>query len=76
MLGYPVQGKDAAKHLLILCQRSCSVAEYSLKFRTLAANLGWNDESLQVVFLNGLSDQVKDKSVKRDDTDTFDPLIS
>lgn len=48
-----------------------SVAECSVEFRSLGANSGWNDESLKGVFLNGLSDQVKDELAARDEPDTF-----
>lgn len=61
IFNHPFQGKAAAKHLLILHQGPLSVAE----FRTLATGLGWNDESLQVVFLNGLSEQVKHELAAR-----------
>ncbi|XP_062923390.1 cadherin-1-like [Mobula hypostoma] len=52
------------------------VAEYSVEFRTLAAGSGWNDEALQGVFRNGLSDMVKDELAASDDTDSLDSLIS
>lgn len=68
---HPVLGKDAAKCLLIL-----SVAEYSVEFQTLAANLGWNDESLQGVLLNALSDPVQDDFAVRDNHNNLDSLIS
>lgn len=48
---------------------------YSVVFRTLAADSGWNDESFQEVFLNRLGDQVKDKLETRDNTDTTDSQI-
>lgn len=42
-----LKGKDISQRLLSLNQGARSVAEYSVEFRTLAAESGWNDESLQ-----------------------------
>ncbi|XP_072889749.1 uncharacterized protein [Hemitrygon akajei] len=56
---HPVRYKDAAKRLLALRQGSRSVAEYSVEFRTLAADSGWNDEALQEVFQQGLCDKTR-----------------
>lgn len=44
---HAVKGKDISQRLLSLNQGARSVAEYSVEFRTLAAESGWNDESLQ-----------------------------
>lgn len=73
---HPVQGRDTAKCLLALHQGPCSVAEYSVVLRTLAVDSGWNEESLQGIFLNSLSDQVKEELVEIDKPDTLDSLIS
>lgn len=54
----PVQGRDAAKCMLVLHQWSCSMVDYSVEFRTLAVDSAWNEESLQGVFLKGLSDKL------------------
>lgn len=47
---------------------------YSVEFTILARTSGWNKESLQRVFLNGLSDQVKDELAARDEPDTLDSI--
>lgn len=72
----PVQDKKAIKHLLTLCQGSHSIMEYAVEFRILAAASIWNDKVFQGVFLNGLSDQIKDELVTRDEPDNYDSLIS
>lgn len=36
----------------------------------------WNDEALQGVFLQGLSDDIKNKLVAMDDPQGLDPLVS
>ncbi|KAF7640739.1 hypothetical protein LDENG_00018860, partial [Lucifuga dentata] len=73
---HPVQGKDAAKRLLSLRQGSRSVAEYSIDFRVLAAESGWNEEALQGAYLQGLTEKIKDELAARDDTNSLDSLIS
>lgn len=73
---HPVKGKEASKRLLSLNQGARSVAEYSVEFRTLAAEAGWDESALQSVFLNGLSEQLKDEMALRDDSDDLDSLVS
>lgn len=73
---HPVKGKDASKRLLTLHQGTRSVAEYSVEFRTLSAEAGWDDAALQTVFLNGLSEQLKDELALKDDSSDLDSLIS
>lgn len=73
---HPVQGKEASKRLLCLNQGAHSVAEYSVEFRTLAAEAGWDDSALQTVFINGLSEQLKDELALKDEATDLDSLIS
>lgn len=73
---HPVSGRDATKRLLSLRQGSRSVAEYSVEFRTLAAEAGWNDTALQGVFQTGLTDSVKDELAVRDESANLDELVS
>ncbi|KAI2643080.1 Retrotransposon-derived protein PEG10 [Labeo rohita] len=42
-------------------QGNCTVADYSIEFRTLAAECGWNSEAQWDMFLYGLSDFIKDE---------------
>ncbi|KAI2649094.1 Transposon Tf2-9 polyprotein [Labeo rohita] len=55
---------------------SRSVAEYSVEFCIIAAEPGWNDVSLQELFLNGLSDRIKDELAVKDRCDSLDSLVS
>ena len=73
---HPVQGKEAASKLLSLRQGPRSVAEFSVDFRILAAESGWDETALRGVFVHGLSDTVKDELAARDETDSLDSLIS
>ncbi len=71
---HPVQGRDAANRLTQAGVRSA--AEFSVEFRTVAAESGWNAEALLGVFLKGLSDQLKDELAARDDSTSLDALIT
>lgn len=73
---HPVCIGDAAKRLLNLRQSQRSVADYSVEFRILAAEAGWNDEALRGVFLHGLCEQLKDELAVRDETNSLDALIN
>lgn len=67
----------AARRLHSLRQGSHSVADFSIEFRTLAAECGWEDHSaLQMVFYAGLNDSIKDGLVDREDPKDLDSLIN
>ncbi|KAK3548349.1 hypothetical protein QTP70_010580 [Hemibagrus guttatus] len=53
---------------------SCAT-EYAIQFRTIAAGNGWNDESLMVCFLNGLSEAIKDDLATREPARDLETLI-
>ncbi|KAF7645472.1 hypothetical protein LDENG_00203970 [Lucifuga dentata] len=73
---HPDHCGDTAKRLLNLHQGSRSVADFSIEFRTLAADAKWDDEALCSVFLNGLSEQLKDELASHEEPATFDSLVS
>ncbi|KAK3518632.1 hypothetical protein QTP70_006074 [Hemibagrus guttatus] len=52
---YPAGGKDISIQLMELRQGSDSVADYAIKFRTLAVQSGWNNVTLWAVFHAGLN---------------------
>lgn len=54
-----VAGKDAARLLAELKQGGRTVADYSIQFRTLAAECRWNEEAQWDMFLHGLADRVQ-----------------
>lgn len=54
-------GCEAARALMGLRQGRRHVADYTIEFRTLAADSGWNSSSLFDTFLFGLSDPLKDQ---------------
>ncbi|KAK3571076.1 hypothetical protein QTP86_001322 [Hemibagrus guttatus] len=51
----PAGGKDISIQLMEFRQGSGSAADYAIKFRTLAAQSGWNDAALWAVFRAGLN---------------------
>ena len=73
---YPITSHDVSKQLLSLRQGPSSLANYSVEFRTLAAELGWDDGALQIIFLKGLNDTVKDCLVGRAETESLQELIA
>ena len=73
---HPVRGREASQRLLHLRQGSRSVASFAVEFRTLAAESGWNGEALQGVFLNALSDDIKDQLAFREESTDLDELIA
>ena len=54
-----VAGREAARLLADLHQGNGSVSEYSIRFRTLAAECRWNEEAQWDRFLHGLADRVQ-----------------
>lgn len=72
---HPVQGRDASYRLTAICQGSQSVADYTIEFRTLAAESGCNDMALQGAFYRGPREQLKDELATRDDAALLDQLI-
>ncbi|KAL0169495.1 hypothetical protein M9458_034091, partial [Cirrhinus mrigala] len=52
-------GREAARTLMDLRQGERSVSDYSIEFRTLAAECKWNEEAQWDRFLHGLADRVQ-----------------
>lgn len=68
-------GREAARVLAELRQGNRSVADYSIEFRTLAAECGWNAEAQWDMFLHGLSDCLQDEIYTLDLPKTLDELV-
>lgn len=73
---HEVNDKDAAMRLLQLRQGSRSVAEFSITFRSLAGEAGWDERPLMSLFTNALSDSVKDALAAMEEPETFGALVS
>lgn len=76
VFNHPVSGREASRRLNSLKQGSRSVSEFSIEFRTLAAESKWNDEALMSAFYSGLSEAVKDELASREWGPTLDGLIT
>ncbi|KAK0134873.1 Retrotransposon-derived protein PEG10 [Merluccius polli] len=64
--------------LFDLRQEGRSVADYSIEFRTVAAESSWNASSLLDAFYHGLSNRIKDELAARDlpaDIDALNPFF-
>ncbi len=52
-------GREAARMLADLRQGERSVSDYSIQFRTLAAECEWNEKTQWDMFLHGLADRIQ-----------------
>ncbi len=73
---HPFRNLTSAHRLLSLHQGNQSVAEFSIEFRILAAESGWDDLALKSAFLKGLSEEVQDQLATRDEPDSLESLIN
>lgn len=69
-------GREIARGLFNLAQGGRSVSDYSIEFRTIAAESNWNASSLLDAFYNGLSDRLKDELAARDLPADLDELVA
>ena len=69
-------GREVALGLFNLAQGGRSVSDYSIQFRTVAAESNWNAASLFDAFYNDLSDDIKDELAARDLPADLDALVS
>ncbi|XP_056094883.1 uncharacterized protein LOC130073475 [Rhinichthys klamathensis goyatoka] len=70
-----VAGREAARQLADLRQNNSSVSDYSIQFRTLAAECKWNEEAQWDLFLHGLADRVQREIYTVELPKTLDGLI-
>ena len=61
---HPTEGSDPAGRLHAIRQGTRSVADYTLEFRTLATDSGWDDTALRSAYQRGLSEEIKDLLVR------------
>ncbi len=70
-----VVGREAARRLADLRQGERSVSDFSIEFRTLAAECKWNEEAQWDMFLHGLADRIQREIFARELPTSFDGLI-
>ncbi|XP_053330022.1 protein LDOC1 [Spea bombifrons] len=71
----PGREATASASLMSLQQGSRSLSDYAIEFRTIAAELGWNNEALVAAFMHGLSDKLKDELAAREMPEDLEDLI-
>lgn len=69
-------GREAARKLSSIEQGMDSVADYAIRFRTIATDSGWNAPALFDTFVKGLSDNIQDLLVPLDLPDDLDSMIA
>ncbi len=69
-------GREAARLLAELRQGDRSVTDFSIEFRTLAAECRWNSEAQWDMFFHGLADYVKDEIYALELPTSLDGLVS
>ncbi|KAK3509790.1 hypothetical protein QTP70_011158, partial [Hemibagrus guttatus] len=73
---YPAGGKDISIQLMELRQGSDAAADYAIRFRTLAAQSGWNDVSLWAVFRAGLKPELQAELACRTEDTTLSQFVA
>ena len=68
-------GREAAREMLHIRQGNRSVSDYAIDFRTLASSSGWNTDAQFDVFLNGLSETIKDEVITQEPPTSFDAVV-
>ncbi len=72
---WAVSGREAARVLAELRQGDRTVTDYSIEFRTLAAECSWNIEAQWDMFLHGLADRIQDEVYSLELPPSLDGLI-
>uniref|UniRef100_A0A3B3H296 Gypsy retrotransposon integrase-like protein 1 n=1 Tax=Oryzias latipes TaxID=8090 RepID=A0A3B3H296_ORYLA len=68
--------RDKARELTIIRQGGDSVCDYAIRFRTLAAESGWNSVALYDVFMKGLAPRIQEQLIPLDLPQGLDSLIA
>ncbi len=76
MFDRAASGREAARLLAELRQGDRSVTDFSIEFRTLAAECRWNSEAQWDMFFHGLADYVKDEIYALELPTSLDGLVS
>ncbi len=73
---WAVAGREAARMLANLRQGERSVSDFSIEFRTIAAESQWNEEAQWDMFLHGLADRVQKEIYAMDLPTSLNDLIA
>ncbi len=72
---HTVGGKEAGEQLLALRQGKDTASDYSLTFHTLAAQTGWENGPLKLLYRKGLSTELQTELACRDEGKTLEQFI-
>ncbi|KAK3517148.1 hypothetical protein QTP86_003930, partial [Hemibagrus guttatus] len=73
---YPAGGKDISVRLMELRQGSEAAADYAIRFRTLAAQSGWNNAALWAVFRAGLHPALQSELACHEEATTLSQFVA
>ncbi|KAL0173249.1 hypothetical protein M9458_033560, partial [Cirrhinus mrigala] len=73
---YPAGGRDISTQIINLKQGNRTAAEHAIKFCTLAAQSGWNDTSLTVMFYHSLNADLQTELACRREDLSFTDFVS
>ncbi len=65
-------GKELGEELLALHQDNSSAADYTLAFRTLAAQTGWENDPLKLLYRKGLNEELQSELACRNEGRTLE----
>ncbi len=68
-------GKEPGEQLLALRQGRSTAVDYALSFRTLAAQSGWEDEPLKLLYHKRLTAELQSELTCRDEGKTLEQFI-
>ncbi len=68
-------GKEAGEELITLRQGNHTAAEYTLDFRTLAAQTGWDNEPLRLFYRKGLNSDLQSELACREEGKTLEEFM-
>lgn len=70
-----ISGHETGRRLAACRQGDRSVADYSIHFRTLAMEAGWEEKALVVLYAQGLSESMKDELALRELPESLDGIV-
>ncbi len=72
---HSASGKEVGEELIALRQGNRTAADYTLTFRTLAAQTGWENEPLRLLYRKGLNEELQSELACRDDRRTQEQFM-
>ncbi len=75
MFEHSASGKEVGEELIALRQGNRTAADYTLTFRTLAAQTGWENEPLRLLYRKGLNKELQSELACRDEGRTLEQFM-